>query len=305
MSIDVIIPAYNAEKTLRRAVESALSHPEANIILINDGSTDGTAALCGHLAENGRVRVIHKENGGVSSARNCGLAASAGEYVTFLDADDVLLPGAMDMLLKALQESGVDAVQGCVSRREAAAGSGRLQRMAGREALRRAMSDPTACLHTHGWLYRRTLLTERFDESLTLGEDGEWMLRTLRHAAAVSFLDAPVYLYTVRPDSAVHGSRDVCAAYMRTLRAAQPALNAADAPAEAALYLLTHLLLMLTHGDFSEAAALRDEPMFASAFRAARLTGMSPRIWTLRLLKLRLIPLVRAAIAVRRRMNAS
>ncbi len=299
-AVDVVIPAYNAEKTLRRAVDSALACPCACVILVDDGSADGTAALCAQLARNGRVTVISQANAGASAARNTGLDAATAAYVTLLDADDVLLPGALERLMSA----GCSAVQGRVVRRDPGAGKpARVQMMTGAEALDAALRNPTAHLHTHGWLFRREWMTERFDPSLTHGEDGEWLLRTLRCMPDAAFLDVPAYRYTLRPDSALRGGRDgVCAAYMATMDAAAPHLKTAS-PGAAALYRLSHLLLMLTHGHFDEAMQLRNSPLFAEAFRAAELTGMSPRIWTLRCLKWGWTPVVRLIIRIRRWMN--
>ncbi|MBQ8556979.1 MAG: glycosyltransferase family 2 protein [Clostridia bacterium] len=300
MSIDVIIPAYNAGDTLRRAVDSALACPLVRVILVNDGSTDGTAAIADAYARGGRVMVIHQENRGVSAARNAGLDAAEADWVAFLDADDVLLPGALVLLL----DKPADAAYGMVTRRNASP-----ERQAGRrvqsarEAMETALTNPTAHLHTHGWLFRRSRLTERFDERLTLGEDGEWLLRTLLHMKRIHRVNAPVYRYFVQADSAIHGGRDVCARYQQTLQAAAPALERAGLPAAAAMYRLTHLLLMLTHGDFDEAAALRDEEPFAGDFRTVQLKGLSPRIWVLRLLKWRCMPLARLAVLIRRCMN--
>lgn len=89
----IIIPVYNAEKTLSRCVDSILSqiYHDFTLILVDDGSQDGSGKICdGYAEKDSRIKVIHKENGGVSSARNAGLAISAGEYITFLDADDTV-----------------------------------------------------------------------------------------------------------------------------------------------------------------------------------------------------------------------
>ena len=89
--VSVIVPAYNAAGFISRCVESitSQSYPELEILLLNDGSTDDTPALCDRLAENDpRIRVFHKENGGPSSARNFGLTQAAGAYVGFVDSDD-------------------------------------------------------------------------------------------------------------------------------------------------------------------------------------------------------------------------
>ena len=97
--VDIIIPVYNALDTLELAVTSALMQGDVRILLVDDGSTDGTARLCDELAHNPRIAVIHQRNHGVSAARNAGLQAAASEWLTFLDADDVLLPDAIGNLL--------------------------------------------------------------------------------------------------------------------------------------------------------------------------------------------------------------
>ena len=94
MKISFIIPVYNVESYLRQCVES-LTHQtyrDIEIILADDGSPDGSPQLCDKLAsEDSRIKVIHKENGGLSDARNAGLLAATGEYVVFVDGDDFWL----------------------------------------------------------------------------------------------------------------------------------------------------------------------------------------------------------------------
>ena len=100
--ISVIIPAYNAETTLRTAVESILSQqvPELEIIIVNDGSTDGTDRLCHALAsEYPCIHVITQKNAGICAARNRGMEAASGEYITFCDDDDLFWQGALRLLL--------------------------------------------------------------------------------------------------------------------------------------------------------------------------------------------------------------
>lgn len=108
--VSVIIPIYNAEKTLQRCVNSVLHQTlEAQeILLIDDGSTDGCGAIAdAYAAADSRVRVIHKENGGLSSARNCGLDLARGEWISFLDADDWL---EKDMLRSLLAHTDADLI---------------------------------------------------------------------------------------------------------------------------------------------------------------------------------------------------
>jgi glycosyltransferase involved in cell wall biosynthesis len=91
MLISFIVPVYNVYKYVRRCVESltAQTYSDIEVILVDDGSTDGSSGLCDRLSEEDRrIRVIHKENGGLSDARNTGLRDARGEYVVFVDSDD-------------------------------------------------------------------------------------------------------------------------------------------------------------------------------------------------------------------------
>lgn len=112
--ITVIIPVYNIIEYLPRCVHSVTrqTYSALEILLVDDGSTDGTGALCDDLAaEDSRIRVYHKENGGSSSARNLALREARGEYVGFVDSDDFIEPGMYERLLGAIQEYEVSAAQ--------------------------------------------------------------------------------------------------------------------------------------------------------------------------------------------------
>lgn len=303
MTLDVLIPVYNAAGYLERAAASALACPGARVILVDDGSTDGSGSVCDRLAENERICVLHQDNRGASAARNAALAASEAEFVLFLDADDVLLPQGVATLLAHIGDA--DAAHGRTVRQVQTAGTTRAELLTARDAAARAMNDPTAHLHLHGWVFRRVWLRERFDERLSLGEDGEWLLRQLRDGSVV-WTDAAAYVYSLRADSSLHDGAEVIGRYLDTLQAAEPALNAVSLPREAAMYRLSHLLLMLTHGpepDRPETLRLLALPVFAGAMAAVRLRGYSPRIWTLRLLKWRWIRPALLAVRIRRRQN--
>ena len=100
--VSVIVPVYNEEKHLPRCIDSVLNQTYYNIelLLINDGSSDNSGIICDEYASNdNRVRVFHKENGGVSKARNWGIHHSTGEWILFLDSDDYLMNDAIDVLL--------------------------------------------------------------------------------------------------------------------------------------------------------------------------------------------------------------
>ncbi len=114
LKLSVIIPVYNSEKYLRPCVESitAQSYKNIEVILVDDGSTDSSPRLCDTLAEqDGRIVVIHKENGGTSSARNAGLDVASGDYVTFMDNDDFWNnKNAILEITSYLSESGADVL---------------------------------------------------------------------------------------------------------------------------------------------------------------------------------------------------
>ena len=111
--ISVVIPVYNVEAYLRECIDSVLNqtYPHFEIILVDDGSPDGSGAICDeYAAKDNRISVIHKKNGGLSSARNVGLDKALGRYVYFLDSDDWILPDALATLVAKAEESVADIV---------------------------------------------------------------------------------------------------------------------------------------------------------------------------------------------------
>lgn len=117
--ISVIVPVYKVEKYLVRCVESIRSqtHENLEIILVNDGSPDRCGEMCDALAaEDSRIRVVHKENGGLSSARNAGLDVMTGDYVGFVDSDDYIVPDMYESLLALMDEHGAQIACGGIER---------------------------------------------------------------------------------------------------------------------------------------------------------------------------------------------
>jgi len=108
MRISIIIPAFNIKECLRYSVESALSQCadcDIEIVIVDDGSTDGTASICDRYAAEPQVIVIHKPNGGLSSARNAGINASTGDFIMFLDGDDYLAKGTIAYLVDIIRQT--------------------------------------------------------------------------------------------------------------------------------------------------------------------------------------------------------
>ncbi len=113
-SISVVIPAFNAARYLAEAVESVLAQslPVAEVVIVDDGSTDGTASLAGSFGP--PVRCVQRENGGIGAARNTGVALCTGEWLAFLDADDLWAPGRLEAQFAASVQSGAAIVFGQV-----------------------------------------------------------------------------------------------------------------------------------------------------------------------------------------------
>ncbi len=183
MKISVIIPAFNAARWLSAAVASvrAQTRPPAEIVIVDDGSTDGTGELGRSFG--GEVRCVSRTNGGLAAARNTGAAATSGEWLLFLDADDVLTPDALASLARTAESSHAGVVYGFVLQRRGEATETRLH------GLPYAVGSPPAPAKAHFWwtpiptagaaLIRRRLNEQvgGFDENFRQVEDAEYWLR--------------------------------------------------------------------------------------------------------------------------------
>lgn len=114
--VSIVVPAYNVEKYMERCIRSVLAqtYDAFELIIVNDGSTDATEAICTSFAKDERIKLISKQNAGVSAARNTGLQHCRGKYIVFLDADDTLDRAACEKLVAAM-ECGADLCVGDVS----------------------------------------------------------------------------------------------------------------------------------------------------------------------------------------------
>ncbi len=113
IKISVIVPVFNVEKYLKRCVDSLVlqTFSELEIILVDDGAQDSSGQLCDLYAlEDQRIKVIHKKNGGLSSARNAGLSIAQGEYIAFIDSDDYIQIDMMEKMYKKAQEEMADLI---------------------------------------------------------------------------------------------------------------------------------------------------------------------------------------------------
>jgi glycosyltransferase involved in cell wall biosynthesis len=214
VKISVISPVYNAADFLPRAVGSVLMQEfdDFEVIIVNDGSTDASASVCDEMAEQDmRVRVIHKENGGVSSARNAGLDAARGEFVMFIDADDAIRDGALEQMYSANSDfvlAGFEKVDGhkilesyCTSKSESYHGTGEICNFFDKVL----PPKNTYILNSSCFkLFRRSLLVEngvRFVEGLSFAEDKIFVMSYLQYVERVRTVAFVAYTYFIRSGS--------------------------------------------------------------------------------------------------------
>lgn len=225
--ISVIVPCYNAERYLSVCLESlkAQRQPEIQMILIDDGSTDATGEMLERFARSDpRARVIHVENGGVSSARNRGLALAGGRYIAFVDADDALEENALKRLYDFAEQTGAQIVSANHTLFDMDKG----QRVP--VEVPPVMQEPAEIareiIHMHRiynnvWnkLYDRALLADlRMDEGVRIGEDALFNLQLYLRAERVAHLPQYTYVYRVHSRSAMAGVRGYSEAHQPMLR---------------------------------------------------------------------------------------
>lgn len=209
--ISVVVPVYNAEPYLKHCIESICnsSYRNLEIILVDDGSTDGSGEICDQYARiDDRVRVIHKENGGPSSARNAGLNVATGEYIGFVDSDDVVDPKMYETLYADMRENHAQISScGCklmykdrtVPNRE----TGELSVLYGQEALKALLSEKQIASSVSNKLYEKELFSDiRFDETISYGEDRLTNYYLIKAADRIVIRDRCLYTYRKRKGSA-------------------------------------------------------------------------------------------------------
>ncbi len=112
--VSIIVPVYNVEQYLEKCVNSIInqSYKNLEIILVDDGATDNSGKICDELAKlDNRIKVYHKENGGLSDARNYGVERATGEYIGFVDSDDYIDPEMYEKLYEAIKKENVDVAE--------------------------------------------------------------------------------------------------------------------------------------------------------------------------------------------------
>lgn len=218
--VSIIIPVYNAEKYLHRCVDSVLKQTYQNleILLIDDGSEDGSGAICDEYADQDcRVRVIHKENTGVSDTRNVGLDSASGEYILFVDSDDyideVMVENLFDRALK--DNSDIVMCRYCIDRAGAISTINMHYKdeYAGFEDIRSGLLQlyytdyHTGLYSLCNKLIKKSVYSTdgvQFDTALKRGEDAWFVFQCLKRCNRVAYINEPYYYYYQNPNSVMH-----------------------------------------------------------------------------------------------------
>jgi len=202
--VSILIPCYNAERWLAQAIQSALaqSWPRIEIIVVNDGSTDGSLQVARRFERSG-VRVVDQSNRGAAAARNAALRNASGDYIEFLDADDLLAADKIDVQVRALAQAAPGTIASASwARFSAHPSEARFVRepawrdMDGVEFLRlacegRCMMQPAA------WILPRAVVDRigPWDERLSLNDDGEYFARAVLAASGIVFCEQARVFY--------------------------------------------------------------------------------------------------------------
>lgn len=206
--ISVIVPVYNVENYLRACVDSIIAQTYDNleIILVDDGSPDNCPAICDEYAEkDSRIKVIHKENGGLSDARNAGLSVMTGEYLMFVDSDDLLPKNAVSALYNLAVEYNSELVIGSHRKfvditdlNDSIIKSNTVSCLSKKESICHMFQHGCA---SWGRLYRADIHKSITFPIGEINEDEAIVLKILDKCNSVIITDECVYHYRTRPES--------------------------------------------------------------------------------------------------------
>lgn len=218
--ISAIIPVYKVEKYIHRCIASVMNQTYNNIeiILVDDGSPDECGAICDDYAKkDSRIKVIHKENGGVSSARNLGLTLARGEYIVFVDSDDYIAKDMYEVLINDSINSGADVVfcgYTMVDESENVISTCAPKQEGSKEtiqALKQIIGAVDGGLYygTGPWnkLIKKACISDiRFDERISVSEDALFLVEVIQKCSKIYLDPEPLYFYVQREGSAYHTS---------------------------------------------------------------------------------------------------
>ncbi len=206
--VSIIVPIYNAEKTIQKCINSILNQKfgDFELILLDDGSTDASGGICEDYAKkDSRVRVLHKENTGVSDTRNQGIDLARGEFLQFVDSDDWITPESTGFFVHAAAENDCDMVIADFYRviGERVSQKGSIENegvMARLDYAIEMMRNPADFYYGVLWnkFYRRSIIEAyriRMDDSVSWCEDFIFNLEYVRHTRKIYALKIPLYYY--------------------------------------------------------------------------------------------------------------
>ena len=212
MLLSIIVPVYNVQDYLSRCVDSLLktdARLEYEIILVDDGSTDKSSILCDEYSSKfDYIKTFHKENGGLSDARNFGLNHAVGTYIAFIDSDDYVEQGSIEILYHQIKEEQCD-IYCCDYYRICGSIRKNIQYMpidtvmTGADFLRYQLKNHTMISTVVQNVYRRSFLLENnlFFKKGIYHEDEEWTPRVFLTASSVKYLKTVFYVYFIRENS--------------------------------------------------------------------------------------------------------
>lgn len=217
--VSVIVPVYNAELHLQRCVDSLRNqtYGDLEIILVDDGSKDRSGCLCDKFAAlDSRIRVLHRENAGVSTARNSGMAVASGKYLSFVDSDDYLSPDSYELLVKAATEADAELVYSdyaeCYDGRVICHKSYPLGEIRRQTVENMLSAGPRGGNIWNFLLVRRDLLDREhleFPSEFSRGEDFWFAFRCFLTSTVISRASSVYYYDSANASSLTHSHRDV------------------------------------------------------------------------------------------------
>ena len=219
VKISILVPVYNVERYLARCIDSVLSQSfqEWELILVDDGSTDNCPRICDEYAnKDKRIKVIHKLNGGLPSARQVGFINAVGEYLIFLDSDDWLLPNSLCVLINAIQsDGGYDIARSIVCRVDDKGKQWLEHYDVEKEIIKRGdffslLNTDSIAPYLHSGIYRADLFTEKsfqflVNNKISVGEDWITNYYIAPNVNRVKYIETTTYAYFLNTSSMMGG----------------------------------------------------------------------------------------------------
>lgn len=207
--ISVIVPLYNVEMYISACLDSILSQSYRNIevIVVNDGSTDFSLQIAETYSEkDDRVKVYSFENAGLAEARNRGLAVATGEYLTFVDSDDMLLPDALETMVKNIREENADLIEGEIIRGTIHSETVKVKKYkkisyTPEKAIEDVLYQKRLLPSAWGKLYKKELFDNLSFEKGILYEDLNLFYKIFERCHKIVWIDFPVYFYRITEGS--------------------------------------------------------------------------------------------------------